>query len=384
MKIARAAGAITLAAVTAGCGLTDLSGSAVRSPAGPPVTLTEQIAPSALVAVAPGGATGQALLRLVAATARPREALDIILAGAQPDLLVASDSPAPATVVAPGQPAAPRAGATAYQQAGYRKRLEGWHKDVTAGTEAVRSRTRADLARWVRGLRIPVRVTGLAHRDPADLEEECALASSAVAGLGQAAGDRFGSRRVVVLYAANLSGVAPAGELVGDDVIVVTGFLHTAAAASAAQANLLAAGAAQAAVLGPEATAAQLAGLVSSGLSQHVFAETLSSPALFANNSAVLLPGAVSVLAPLLARLRRPGASAVINGYASAPGSASLNYRLSYARAAAVAGFFEAHGISPSSLVAVGHGASDLVAAGSSGANRRVTVVIEEPYETGA
>ena len=69
----------------------------------------------------------------------------------------------------------------------------------------------------------------------------------------------------------------------------------------------------------------------------------------------------------------------MINGYASTPGSATTNYLISYARAAAVAAFLEAHGIPASSLVVVGHGANDLVAPGSSGANRRVTVVIEEP-----
>ncbi|HEX4656137.1 MAG TPA: OmpA family protein [Streptosporangiaceae bacterium] len=388
MKIAydrlTAAAAILLAAGLAGCGLTNLSGSAGTSPTGPPVPLTERVAPSALVAVAPGAAVGPALSQLVAATARPREYLDIIVAAAQPDVLVASDSPAPATAVVRGQPGGPGAGATAYQEAGYRKRLEHWYEEIKAGTGAVGARTRADLSRWVRGLRIPARLAGRAGQDPADLAEECALASSALAGLDQASGDRFGSRRVLVLYAASLGGVPPAGELIGDDVIVVTRFLPSAAAASAAQTSLLRAGAAQATVLGPEATAAQLADLVSSGLSQHVFTEALSGPALFDNNSAVLLPRAVRVLTPLLHRLRRAGVTAVINGYASTPGSVSMNYRLSYARAAAVAAFFEASGISASCLVVVGHGAEDLVAPGASGANRRVTVVIEEPFPSWA
>ena len=60
-------------------------------------------------------------------------------------------------------------------------------------------------------------------------------------------------------------------------------------------------------------------------------------------------------------------------------GSAAGNYLIFYARAAAVAAFLEAHGIPASSLVVVGHGANDLIAPGPSGANRRVTVVIEEP-----
>jgi outer membrane protein OmpA-like peptidoglycan-associated protein len=43
-----------------------------------------------------------------------------------------------------------------------------------------------------------------------------------------------------------------------------------------------------------------------------------------------------------------------------------------------VAAFFEAHGVPPSALVVVGHGATDLVAPGPSAANRRVVVVIDE------
>jgi len=110
-----------------------------------------------------------------------------------------------------------------------------------------------------------------------------------------------------------------------------------------------------------------------------VITETLSGAALFANGSARLSPSAARVLTPLLAPLREAGAAAVINGYASTPGTSRANYLLSYARAAAVAAFLEQHGIPASSLDAIGHGATDLVAVGPSGANRRVVVVIEEP-----
>jgi outer membrane protein OmpA-like peptidoglycan-associated protein len=41
--------------------------------------------------------------------------------------------------------------------------------------------------------------------------------------------------------------------------------------------------------------------------------------------------------------------------------------------------FFEADGVPASSLAVVGHGESDPVAAGGSGKNRRVIVVIEVP-----
>jgi outer membrane protein OmpA-like peptidoglycan-associated protein len=53
--------------------------------------------------------------------------------------------------------------------------------------------------------------------------------------------------------------------------------------------------------------------------------------------------------------------------------------RRAAARAARTALFFEADGVPASSLAVVGHGASDPVAAGGSGKNRRVIVVIEVP-----
>ena len=212
----------------------------------------------------------------------------------------------------------------------------------------------------------------------ASLPGECTIAASAVSGLVDQAGGRFGASRVVLLAVTSLSGMPSAGELNGDDVIVITSYLPTAGAASAAQVNLLNAGAARAAVLGPEITAAQVDQLVSEGLSQRAVTEDLSGRALFANDSSALLPTAISVLAPLVAELRRPGASGVVNGYASAPGSAQHNLVLSQDRAAAVAAFLEARGVPKSSLLAVGHGATNLVAPGSSGDNRRVVVVIEE------
>jgi outer membrane protein OmpA-like peptidoglycan-associated protein len=42
-----------------------------------------------------------------------------------------------------------------------------------------------------------------------------------------------------------------------------------------------------------------------------------------------------------------------------------------------VAAYFESTGVPVSSLIIVGHGTSDPVAAGDSGNNRRVTIVIE-------
>ena len=108
-----------------------------------------------------------------------------------------------------------------------------------------------------------------------------------------------------------------------------------------------------------------------------------SGQALFANNSARLGPAAARVLGRILSELRRPGASGVVNGFASAPGSEHHNLVLSQERALAVAAYLEARGIARSSLVVVGHGAGDLVAPGASGHNRRAVVVIDEPAAGG-
>ena len=91
-----------------------------------------------------------------------------------------------------------------------------------------------------------------------------------------------------------------------------------------------------------------------------------------------LSPAAVGSLRQLLPKLRKPGVTAVNNGYASTPGTAKANYFLSFERATAVAHWLEANGIPESALVIVGHGASDVIGPGASAANRRVLVVIEE------
>ena len=331
--------------------------------------------------VVDSAAVGPALPRFVAATARPDEDLDILHAGPRPETLVASVSPASVQVVVPGKPVPPGSGATAYQWAVYRERLKSWDGEILAGKQEVVTRTQAATAAWARRLGITAKVTGLpkAGGDPGSMADECKLAAGAMAGLDEAAVGQFGSRRVILLYAANLGGIPQTAELAGDDVIVVTSFLPSAAVASTAQAKLLAAGAARATVLGPEATAAQLAQLATEGLSEKAVSETLSGSVLFAEHSAVLLPGAGRVLTPLLAPLRRPGATGVINGYAFADGDAQRDYNLSHAQAVAVAAFLEARGVPASSLVVVGHGASHLVAPAPAGAESRVVVVIEDP-----
>ena len=369
--LAAAAGASTF--VTAGCGLAALSGAAADNGSASPARLTEHVPAVALVMVAGPMVTGANLARTVIATAQPSEYLDILTPGTPPDAVVSAQAPGPVTVAAPGRPAAPGPDASSYQSAVYRKQVERWNAEVAAGRRAVTARTAAATAAWSHGLRIPRTIRG----GDVDLAGETAAAASVVAGLAEA-GSHVGARCVVVLYAASLGGSLSAGQLSGDDVIVITPGVPTAAAVSAAQAELLGAGAARAAVLGAEATQAQADHLITAGLNQQAVTETLSGPALFPNDSAALLPGASHVLTPLLALLRRPGATAVVNGYASATGNVNRNNSLSQARAAAVAAFFEAHGVPPSALVVVGHGAADLVAPGPSAANRRVVVVIDE------
>jgi len=378
-KIIQWGGVVSVAVALAGCRSLDVGGPAAAPSAGPPVTITQDVAPSALLAVLNGPAFGPSLSGLVTATARPREDLTVLQAGAQPRAVLSSTAPAPPTVVVAGRPGAPGKGATSYLAAQYASRLKHWRGVLAAQRRAEANQGRDTMTAWLRGLGLSARTDRLADPPgPADsLVAESADAASALAGLEEEDGNVFGSRRVLVLYTPNLAGRPPAGELTGDTVLVVTPFLPTVAVASAAQADLLAAGAAQAAVVGPEVTGAQLAALVTAGLSQGGRRDSVSAPVLFANASAVLSPRAVAQLTALLPRLHGAGVTAVINGFASAPGTAEMNYTLSYERASAVAAFFESRGVPAASLIIVGHGAGDPVVSGGSGLNRRVTVVIE-------
>ena len=380
-KIIQCVSTAGLALTLAGCGLLGAPGTAAAPAAGPSVSISQDMPPSALVAVLESAASGPAISALVNATVRSSEELTVLRAESPPKIILSSASPPPATVVVPGKPTAPRGDQTSYQAAQYANRLKHWRGEVTAGKNAEAAQVRDSLAAWLRGLSLAAKIGQLT--DPpgpaASLVTESAAAASALAGLAEEHGNVFGSRRVVLLYTDDLASRPPAGELSGDTVVVITRSLPSVAAASAAQVNLLAAGAAQAAVVGPEVTGPQLAALVSADLGQGGIHESASAPVLFANNSAALSPSAVAQLTLLLPQLREPGVTAVINGFASTPGTALANYTLSFDRAAMVASFFESHGIPASALIIAGHGASDLISAGNSGANRRVTVVIERP-----
>ena len=369
-----AAAAVTL---LAGC---NLASSASGPATGPSVTVRQDVAPAALLTVLTGPASGPALSGLVASTARPNEDIRILQAGTPARTIVASDAPAPPTVVLPGEPLAPGGGQTDYQMAQYTKRLKVWQATRTADVAAGAAKTRANTSAWLAGLDLTQQLGRLADppADQGSLAAEGAVAASALAGLEEEAGNIFGPHRVIVLFCDDLSGALPAGELTGDDVIAVASYLPIAAETSTAQVNLLGAGAAQAAVVGSEVTAAQLAGLVSADLNEHGPSEVVSEPVLFGNDSYALSTAAVASLRTLLPELRQPGATAVVNGFASTPGTAEANYLLSFERATAVARWLEANEVPESALIIVGHGATDGVGSGASAANRRVLVVIEE------
>ena len=315
-RVGRIGGAAGAATLLAGCGLSGVGGPPGGPATGPPVTITQHVAPSALLAVLTRGASGPALFDLVASTAQPKEDVRILETGTPATTIVASDSPAPSQIVMPGPPVALGSGQTDYLTAQYTKRLKAWQAKRATEVQAEAAQTRDKVSAWLSGLGLAQKVSRLADPPGGEgtLAAESAVAASAMAGLEEGAGNIFGHHRVIVLFGDDLSGGLPAGELTGVDVIVVTSYLLPEAAASAAQAELLGAGAAQAAVVGPEVTAAQLDGLVSADLSQGAMSDSVSAPVLFGNDSYALGPAAISALGELLPKLREPGVTAVING----------------------------------------------------------------------
>ena len=154
------------------------------------------MAPSALLAVMTGPASGPALSGLVASTARPNEDVRILQAGTPATTIVASDSPAPSQIVIPGPPLAPGGGQTDYQTAQYAKRLKAWQAKHAAEVQAEAAQTRADtVSAWLAGLEIPQKLSRLADppADEGSLAAESAVAASALAGLEEEAGNIFGT-----------------------------------------------------------------------------------------------------------------------------------------------------------------------------------------------
>ena len=234
-------------------------------------------------------------------------------------------------------PAPPGPGASSYQQSQYQNALAHWR--ARGRRRAARGR-RPDQGRprgaGSRSLRLPLTGTGPADQRAASLPAECSLAASTGHGPGEPGWlafprpGRAAVRREPQRHAprrANWTGTtsSPSPRTV-----------PSAAAASAAQLDLLAAGASFAAVLGPEATPAQLDHLVSGALSGHVISEVVSGQALFGNDSAALRPAAARVLAPLAVRASPPGRQRRRERLRLQPGSSQHNQVLSQARASAV------------------------------------------------
>ena len=336
------------------------------------VVLTEHVTPSALVAVTAVGPENATLLQVIGATARPLEYLDVASAGGT-QAFVASSSPAPAVVRIPAKPVPPARGATSYQEAVYHQAQMHWDGQYAAAQREVASRTAAARTpgsgvSWPRSARDPG--AGQPGR-----RVRSGRKRSRPGGPGRGAVRR--PRRPDGRRAASTK-FRPGCQLTGADVIVLTPFLPSAAAAAAAQEKLIAAGAAARPSWGrrpprPSSSSWSATALAGGRCPSRCPARRCS--AMTARFCAGRRRGA-DPTAPLL---RQPGAIAVINGYASAPGDARHNQQLSENRAAAVAAFFEAHGISAAALLVVGHGATSFVAPGASPDNRRVVVVVEEP-----
>ena len=379
-RIGAAGSAVLLSAVLGGCTGWPGGGPASGTTTGAAGGVTQHVPASALLVVTNGPSPAASVSELVAGTARPNEQLRIVASGAPPRPVVAANAPAPVTIALAAPPTAPGKGATTYLTAGYITKMKAWQAKRAADVSAEAAQTQAAEVAWAAKLGIAAKVqqVGDPPADEGSLAGESAVAASAQPGLAAGAGDPV-ARRVVVLYCDSLGGgPLPAGELTGDDVIVVMSYLASAAEISAAQAAVLEAGAAQVAVLGPLAAPGQLNTLVSAGLSGAAGTGAVSGTVLFGNGSYALSATAAAVLGPLVSRLKQPEATAVINGFASTPGTAEGNYLLSYERATAVAKFLEARGVGAAALIIVGHGASDTVGAGDSAANRRVLVVVEE------
>lgn len=374
-----------------------------RSPATAVISPSTRVAPSALVVVEDERIARGQIDTLVATTARAGERL--VVAAPADRVLAGSTSPAPAGVTSPALPplSGPAAGPDyvgellAWQHSVLAKCLAGWplpatprlplggtsyqaavdRRAVAAFANKTAAACRAGKARYAASLRTWAR--SQAPHDPpsGDVSLSAALATAvdALGSLQQASGI---ASRVIVVFCSKLGGTVAAGSLTGDTVVVVSDIQPSVEATTATQAKLYGAGAASVGVLAPADPPGGLADLVDEGLDAKPVAVTLPE-VVFANNSARLMPAAAGPLRRVLAVFATTGATGVINGYASSTGSAKHNAVLSQARAESVAEWLEAHGVPSSSLIVIGHGASDFIAAGPSPANRRVTVIVEHP-----
>ena len=173
-----ATGAAAIVAATAGCSPL-LTAAAVSPAPSARVSLTAQATPAMLVVVTGPASTEPLIRQVITATARPREDLRVLGNGGRARPLAAADSPAPATVVVPGRPAAPGRGASSFQQGQYQHALARWRGQVAAGQRGVATRTRAAVARWIRFLRLPAILAGPAGQGQpaASLTRDCLVAA---------------------------------------------------------------------------------------------------------------------------------------------------------------------------------------------------------------
>jgi outer membrane protein OmpA-like peptidoglycan-associated protein len=342
------------------------SSSASTPSAAPTVVHAEQVAASTLVVVSSGNSSG--LAHLVAETARPEETLVVLAAGSPPRVVVSSISPRPVAVAVPPRPVLGST-STAFQADLARGALEKWREAVRQARTQEREQTKAATTSWVRRLGVPA-----TFGDPASLGAEIAMATTAIGALTSAGG--AGGHRVLVVETSNLAapGLA-ASELAGDTVVVIDPIVAGGGVIATAEGQLDGAGAARAVVVTPESAVA-LGGLVARGLADSVTTTSFAANVLFGNDSATLTHRADVALSGLLPILLRPGATAVVDGYASTTGPTVPTHTLAAARAAGVVGFLVALGAPAARLWASGHGATDLVAPGPSAANRRVVVVV--------
>ncbi len=298
-----------------------------------------------------------AIEALAAASARPREHVEVVDLAAGGKVLAASVSPPPPAMTAPAGPIQPAGQTTHFEKLTYQHRLTGYRIQI-AGDRQVLARKLAGLMHaWssslIPGLSRAVPGAGSAASPRPDLSAATAFFTSL-----QQAGNDLGTRRVIVLFATRLLSdealrAGPAS--LAGITVVIAGFRGDRAEELEWQAALLRAGAARAVILVAGA-AAGLAPVVRQALAGH----TGPAPASlrFRPGEARLQPGSRALLASLAATLTAtdPRAQVSILAFGDRSGPLGRESLLSWRRAGAVRAFLMAHGVATSRLFAAGYG----------------------------
>jgi outer membrane protein OmpA-like peptidoglycan-associated protein len=198
------------------------------------------------------------------------------------------------------------------------------------------------------------------------------------------AGIQFGTRKVLVQLGTQ-DQLEPPPAITADlqgATVVVTDFPGNSDEQAAWQASYIRAGAGGAVILTAGAAPA-LSKTVETALSGSI-QQPLSGDVLFDLGSPTLRPSAEQALTDLakLLTARYPTGTAVINGYADALGDSNANRALAQQRAQAIKNWLTSHGIDPTRLQVVGHGADSPLAPDEPDGqplNRRVLVVVNSP-----